>query len=258
MSVARLAADLERPERGAAGFVGEGKRRRAQEGCIRMRQNLLGLRTVRLALALTALLSVPAAVEAVPITYSGTGTILVTATVGTTTVASGLLTLTGSSSLTFDAGVPQLVSLTFSATANQGPYALTLPVPFPDYDTIVINSLTVSGGPFTTNVGSGSNPYTIAVAPLTVAGTATLDDTDNVLIPDPAGGHGLGLHDHAVRDRARHAGSGRPGGASGHPAEGRRELHRHVGAGAGHGPALRPRARLARDRTPVPARLALS
>lgn len=153
-----------------------------------MRQTIVRLRAVRLAVALGTLLLLPAAVGAVPITYAGSGTILVTATVGTTTVASGLLTLSGGSSLTFDDGVPELVSLSFSATPNQGPYALSLPVPFPDYDTIVINSLTVSGGPFTTSIGSGTNPYTIAVAPLTVSGTATLDDTDNVLIPDPAGG----------------------------------------------------------------------
>jgi hypothetical protein len=151
-----------------------------------MRALPLRLRNARLAAALAALL-LPAAVGAVPITYSGSGTILVTATVGTTVVGSGLLTLGGSSQLTFDSAVPELVSLSFAANANQGPYALTLPGTFPDYDQIVIDTLTVSGASFTSSTGSGTNPYTVAVAPLSVAGTASLTDTDSPFLSPVSG-----------------------------------------------------------------------
>jgi hypothetical protein len=155
-----------------------------------MRQLMLRAHAARLLVAAAALL-LPASVGALPITYGGSGTILVTATVGTSTVGAGSLTLGAGSSLTFDAGVPQLVNLTFSANPNQGPYALTLPLPFPDYDQIMINTLTVSGGPFTTNLGSGSNPYSVTVAPLTVSGTASLTDTDAPFLSPASGPFGF-------------------------------------------------------------------
>jgi hypothetical protein len=137
-----------------------------------MRHRTLGWTT----LVSTLLLSLPGVASATTFTFTS-GSILVTATVAGSPVASGTITLDGDF-FEFDPGIPQTIDLEFTAT-SQGPFTLTLPGSFPDYDTLTIDTLSIVPGVLTVNVASGSNPYTIALRPLVATGTASLTDMDS-------------------------------------------------------------------------------
>jgi hypothetical protein len=132
----------------------------------------------------TLLLSLPGVASATTFNFTS-GSILVTATVLGSPVASGTILLDGDF-FAFDPGIPQTVDLEFTATA-QGPFALTLPGAFPDFDTITIDTLSIVPGVLTVNTAAGSNPYTIALRPLIASGTASLTDTDSPFLTPIAG-----------------------------------------------------------------------
>lgn len=130
---------------------------------------------------LSILACLVAAGSASATTYTITsGTSLVTATVGVTPVGAGTINFNGSFVEFVTSPSPAVVDLELTAS-TQGPYSITLPLPFPDYEKITINSLLIQPGGSFASSGSGTNPYSFTVTGLEVSGVVTLSDDDNIL-----------------------------------------------------------------------------
>lgn len=132
-------------------------------------------------------LLIPAAGWGAPVQFDFVdGSILVTADVDGAPVGSGNLALDGDF-FTFDEGPPaDFVDLRFTAT-QQGPLDITLPAPFPDFDSLTLNSLEVTMPPggfnFESVTENQDGSFSFVVTPLDISGKATLWDSTGVLAP---------------------------------------------------------------------------